>query len=79
MGQTKSAYKVLSPNEGKRLHRITRRRWGGGGCLLKCLKIMGLEVNWIYLTEDRGLMAGSCGHGIKTSGFIKCVKLVISF
>jgi hypothetical protein len=32
-------------------------------------------MDWIHLAQDRGLVVGSCEHGIETSGSVKCKNL----
>jgi hypothetical protein len=72
MVETRNAYRILvgKPGEMRPLGR-PRRRWVDN--IIMDLRKIGWDgMDWIELAQDRDPVEGSCEHGNKPSGSIKC-------
>jgi hypothetical protein len=61
--------------EGKRPLGRPRRRWVDN-IEMNLREIGWSDMAWIYLAQDRDSKGGSCEHGNKPSGSIKCWEIL---
>jgi hypothetical protein len=76
MGERRNAYSVLVGKlERRRPVERPRHRWKNN-IEMEVQKLEGGGMDWIYLTQQREKIAGSCECGNKLLGSTKCGEII---